>query len=83
MTSTEHTLSASRNKTMVGVVGIEPTRRRGLLDAEAGSQDQDALKASLIAHCKDALPAHKVPALIKIVPHIAVGQAGKLVRTNA
>jgi len=54
-----------------------------VLDGQAGSQDQDALKASLIAHCKASLPAHKVPALIKIVPAIAVGQAGKLARTHA
>ncbi|MBV8840335.1 MAG: long-chain fatty acid--CoA ligase, partial [Alphaproteobacteria bacterium] len=54
-----------------------------VLDSEVGPQDHDSLKASLIAHCKAALPAHKVPALIKIVPVIVVGQAGKVARTDA
>jgi len=77
--SVSMSLVKARKSPITGAVVVADV----VLDAEAGSQDQDALKASLIAHCKAALPAHKVPALIKIVPHIAVGQAGKMVRTNA
>ncbi|MGP8232104.1 MAG: ANL family adenylate-forming protein [Methylovirgula sp.] len=43
----------------------------------------DALKQDILAFCRAALPAHKVPAAIKFVSSLAVTPAGKLVRQNA
>jgi acyl-coenzyme A synthetase/AMP-(fatty) acid ligase len=43
----------------------------------------EELTRELIEACKRALPAHKVPALIRIVPGLEVSPSGKLVRPNA
>ena len=37
----------------------------------------------LTEHCKQALAAHKVPAMIRIVPSLEISAAGKLVRPSA
>jgi acyl-coenzyme A synthetase/AMP-(fatty) acid ligase len=34
----------------------------------------------ILAHCRNALPAHKVPAIINFVPELAVAESGKLKR---
>ncbi len=44
---------------------------------------EEALKKEIIEACRRALPAHKVPAMIRIVPSLEVSAAGKLVRPNA
>ena len=77
--SVSMSLVKARKSPITGAVVVAEV----VLDGEVGPQDHDALKASLIAHCKASLPVHKVPALIKIVPTIAVGQAGKVARTHA
>jgi acyl-CoA synthetase (AMP-forming)/AMP-acid ligase II len=43
----------------------------------------ETLKRELLDSCKRALPAHKVPAIIRIVPALQMSEAGKLVRPNA
>jgi acyl-coenzyme A synthetase/AMP-(fatty) acid ligase len=43
----------------------------------------DALTKEIIEACRRTLPAHKVPAMIRIVPSLEVSAAGKLVRPNA
>jgi acyl-coenzyme A synthetase/AMP-(fatty) acid ligase len=43
----------------------------------------EALKRELLDTCKRALPAHKVPAIIRIVPALQMSESGKLVRPNA
>jgi acyl-CoA synthetase (AMP-forming)/AMP-acid ligase II len=45
--------------------------------------DEDAVKGSIAAHCAENLPPHKVPALINIVPVIAMTPGGKVARANA
>ena len=42
-----------------------------------------ALTRELTERCRSALPAHKVPAMIRIVPSLEVSASGKLVRPNA
>jgi acyl-coenzyme A synthetase/AMP-(fatty) acid ligase len=37
----------------------------------------------ILRHCRDRLPAHKVPALINVVPALGVAAAGKLARHDA
>jgi acyl-coenzyme A synthetase/AMP-(fatty) acid ligase len=45
--------------------------------------DDEALSQKIIEHCRLSLPAHKVPAIIRIVAALEVSAAGKLVRPNA
>jgi acyl-coenzyme A synthetase/AMP-(fatty) acid ligase len=44
---------------------------------------EEALTKDIIEACRRALPAHKVPAMVRIVPSLEVSAAGKLVRPNA
>lgn len=43
----------------------------------------DALTREIIEVCRRGLPAHKVPAMVRIVPALEVSAAGKLVRPSA
>jgi acyl-coenzyme A synthetase/AMP-(fatty) acid ligase len=43
----------------------------------------DALQRDIQDFCRGELDSHKVPATIKIVPMLAIGQSGKLVRRSA
>jgi acyl-coenzyme A synthetase/AMP-(fatty) acid ligase len=43
----------------------------------------DALTREIIEACRRGLPAHKVPAMVRIVPALEVSPAGKLVRPSA
>jgi acyl-coenzyme A synthetase/AMP-(fatty) acid ligase len=52
--------------------------------SDAGERpSEEALTRELIASCRRVLPAHKVPALIRIVPTLEVSASGKLVRPVA
>ncbi len=46
--------------------------------ARAGGEQQ--IKNDILALCREALPRHKVPAAISIVPALDVGATGKLAR---
>ena len=43
----------------------------------------DAVKAEILAACRQALPAHKVPAMLRAVTSLDVGASGKLSRRHA
>ena len=43
----------------------------------------DAVTREIIDACRRVLPAHKVPAMLRIVPTLEVSASGKLVRPNA
>jgi len=43
----------------------------------------DAVKSDIMAACRAALPAHKVPAMLRAVPALDVGASGKLSRRHA
>ncbi len=47
------------------------------------SGDPDELRKQVLALCRDALPAHKVPANIRVVAALDVGVSGKLARVRA
>jgi acyl-coenzyme A synthetase/AMP-(fatty) acid ligase len=49
----------------------------------AGEGGDDTLRADILAACHARLPAHKVPAVIRFVPSLAVTAAGKLDRGHA
>jgi acyl-CoA synthetase (AMP-forming)/AMP-acid ligase II len=48
-----------------------------------GSTGTEALKGEILAACKSALPAYKVPISIRFVASLEVAPSGKLVRQNA
>jgi acyl-coenzyme A synthetase/AMP-(fatty) acid ligase len=47
---------------------------------KSGGADAEAVKDDILTLCRDALPRHKVPAAISIVPALDVGASGKLAR---
>jgi len=66
------------------ITGAVVTAEVALADplAAVSLNEQSALRASIIAMCRSALPAHKAPATIRFVPEITVTGAGKLDRRH-
>jgi len=52
-------------------------------DVPGGRPEGAALTREIIEACRRGLPAHKVPAMVRIVPSLEVSAAGKLVRPGA
>ena len=59
------------------VVATDPAQ---LANDAAGAE---SLKADLLNACRRALPAHKIPAMLRFVPALELTAAGKLVRPGA
>ena len=49
----------------------------------AADGNPDEFRKEILALCRDALPAHKMPASIRIVAALDVGVSGKLARVRA
>jgi acyl-coenzyme A synthetase/AMP-(fatty) acid ligase len=54
-----------------------------VLEDSAADRPLEAIKSAIIAACRQALPAHKVPAMLRAVPSLEVGASGKLSRRHA
>ncbi len=54
-----------------------------VLEPSAGPESLDAIKAAILAACRAALPAHKVPALLHAVTSLDIAESGKLARRYA
>lgn len=54
-----------------------------VLTSDPVDADVTALQDEILRRCRDALPRHKVPATINVVPALAVAASGKLVRRYA
>jgi acyl-coenzyme A synthetase/AMP-(fatty) acid ligase len=66
------------------ITGAVVTADVVLADDPAGGRPADAaVTRELTESCRRALPAHKVPAMIRIVPALEVSASGKLVRPSA
>jgi acyl-CoA synthetase (AMP-forming)/AMP-acid ligase II len=67
------------------ITGAVVTAEVALVDPQAAGSPElkSALRTSIIALCRAALPPHKAPATIKFVPELAVTAGGKLDRTHA
>jgi acyl-CoA synthetase (AMP-forming)/AMP-acid ligase II len=51
---------------------------------EAGERPApEVLTREVLETCRRVLPAHKVPAMVRIVPSLEMSPAGKLVRPSA
>ena len=48
-----------------------------------GSGDEQALQNDILQFCRESLPSHKVPALIRFVPTLAIAESGKMIRRDA
>lgn len=71
---------ARRNAIMGAVVTAEVV----LVEDEGGARPAaDALTREITDRCKRMLAAHKVPAMIRVVPALEVSASGKLVRPGA
>jgi acyl-coenzyme A synthetase/AMP-(fatty) acid ligase len=51
-------------------------------DPAAAAGETEGLRVELLQRCRERLPAHKVPALLRIVPSLALTAGGKLVRPH-
>jgi acyl-CoA synthetase (AMP-forming)/AMP-acid ligase II len=49
----------------------------------ASSAGEESLKDEILSMCRAALPPHKVPAMIRFVPSLAIASSGKLARSHA
>ncbi|MGY2050544.1 ANL family adenylate-forming protein [Methylobacterium sp. JK268] len=47
---------------------------------DSGTEGAEGVTAEILAACRAALPAHKVPAVLRVAESLAVTQAGKLAR---
>jgi acyl-coenzyme A synthetase/AMP-(fatty) acid ligase len=54
-----------------------------LLDETERTKAGKEVEREILEICRNMLPEHKVPAVIRFVPHLDVGQSGKLVRHDA
>jgi acyl-CoA synthetase (AMP-forming)/AMP-acid ligase II len=70
---------ARRNAIMGAVVVADVV----LNDPDAAERSAEAIKSELLQACRQALPAHKVPAILRLVPTLELSAAGKLVRPDA
>ncbi len=70
---------ARRNAIMGAVVVADVV----LNDHDAAERSAEDIKSELLQACRRALPAHKVPAMLRLVPALELTAAGKLVRPGA
>jgi acyl-coenzyme A synthetase/AMP-(fatty) acid ligase len=65
-------------------MGAVVTAEVVLVEDEGGARPAaDALTREITDRCKRMLAAHKVPAMIRVVPALEVSASGKLVRPGA
>ena len=51
--------------------------------AQSESRTSQALEDDILQFCRQSLPPHKVPALIRFVPSLDIAASGKMIRTRA
>jgi acyl-coenzyme A synthetase/AMP-(fatty) acid ligase len=76
-------LVRSRKNAITGAIVVADVVLRAEPDAVEAVDRATDVKREIMRACRDALPEHKVPATIRIVPTLDVGASGKLARHNA
>jgi acyl-CoA synthetase (AMP-forming)/AMP-acid ligase II len=71
----------SRKNPIMGALVVADVVLKGEPDLANGRVVE--IEHGILQLCRDALPRHKIPAAINIVPALAVASTGKLVRENA
>ncbi len=76
-------VKARRNPVTGSVVAADVVLAEPAAGGAGESPSGERIREELLRMCRSSLPAHKVPALIHIVPSLEVSASGKLVRSNA
>jgi acyl-coenzyme A synthetase/AMP-(fatty) acid ligase len=76
-------LVRSRRNPITGAVVVADVVLADAVQATIDAQTVEHVKSDLLAACRRALPAHKVPAMLRFVPALELTAAGKLVRPGA
>jgi acyl-coenzyme A synthetase/AMP-(fatty) acid ligase len=76
-------LVKSRRNPITGAVVTAEVVLADKTDVPGQRPEGAALTREIIEACRRGLPAHKVPAMVRIVPSLEVSAAGKLVRPSA
>ena len=76
-------LVKARRNPITGAVVTAEVVLADQADAPGERPEGEAMTREIIAACRRELPAHKVPAMVRIVPSLEMSAAGKLVRPNA
>jgi acyl-coenzyme A synthetase/AMP-(fatty) acid ligase len=76
-------LVKARRNPITGAVVTADVVLADAADVPGERPQADAMTQEIIAACRRGLPAHKVPAMVRIVPALEVSPAGKLVRPSA
>jgi acyl-coenzyme A synthetase/AMP-(fatty) acid ligase len=76
-------LVRSRRNPITGAIVVAEVVLADDLQAANDAHGIEHVKSDLLEACRRALPAHKVPAMLRIVPALALNAAGKLVRPGA
>ncbi len=76
-------LVKSRKNPITGAIVVAEVVMNGDKSQASDFLDTQALTKEIIDTCRRALPAHKVPAMIRFVPALEVSASGKLVRPGA
>ena len=76
-------LVKARRNPITGAVVTAEVVLAAETDAPGARPEGDAVTREIIAACRRDLPAHKVPAMVRIVPSLEMSPAGKLVRPGA
>ena len=74
---------ARSNPITGAVVVAEAVCRMAAMDTDQSDAAIGLLQAELRSFCRDRLPPHKIPAVIRIVPRLELGASGKLARQRA
>lgn len=76
-------LVKARKNPITGAIVVAEVVRNGDSGQVSDPADTQVLTKEIIDTCRRALPAHKVPAMIRFVPALEVSASGKLVRPGA
>jgi len=76
-------LVRARRNPITGAIVVADVVLTDAASAAPDAQALDQVKHELLHACRRALPAHKVPSLLRFVPSLELTPAGKLVRPSA
>jgi acyl-coenzyme A synthetase/AMP-(fatty) acid ligase len=76
-------LVKSRKSPVTGAIVVAEVVLKPLAGGDVAGCESAALKTEILENCHRALPAHKVPAAIRIVNSLDVTPSGKVARPNA
>jgi acyl-CoA synthetase (AMP-forming)/AMP-acid ligase II len=76
-------LVRARRNAIMGAVVVADVVLNDPADTARVEGGGENIKSELLQACRRALPAHKVPAMLRLVPKLELTAAGKLVRPDA